>query len=65
VRILTLKVFPVVPMRIHCDACNAGLLNDPIRFVAAYFSVSFVSSSDPEPVEGERARDISQLYAEL
>jgi len=49
VRILTLKGFPVVPMRIHWDACNAGLLNDPARFAVTSFSEVSEGSSDPEP----------------
>jgi hypothetical protein len=43
------------------------LLNDPIRCTKKSFSETSGSSSDPEPVEGERAREfrkmaISPLY---
>ena len=36
--ILALKGFPVVPMWLHRDACDAGLLDDPIRSGIPFFS---------------------------
>ena len=47
--IFSLKGFPIVPMSIHRDACNAGLLNDLTECKIIFFFESSKGLSDPEP----------------